>query len=60
LSLLLIVTVLITIFSPFPFLSLVKSRAYEPVGCSPPYCMHAGLFLKKGIERAGRARIDDF
>jgi hypothetical protein len=59
LSLLLIV-MLITLFSPFHFLSLVKSRAYEPAGCSPPCCTHAGLCFKKGIERAGQARIDDF
>jgi hypothetical protein len=60
LALLLIVTVSITLFSPFPFLSLVKSEAYEPAGCSPPCCTHAGICFKKGIERAGRARIGDF
>jgi hypothetical protein len=60
LSLLLIVTVLIALFSPFPFLSPMKSRAYDPAGCSPPCCTHADLCFKRGIERAGRARVDDF
>jgi hypothetical protein len=48
------------IFSLFPFLSLKKNRAYKTAGCSPPYCTHASLCLKKGIEQAGRSQIDNF
>jgi hypothetical protein len=55
LSLLLIVTVLITLFSPLPFLSLLKSRAYEPASRSPPcrtLVCHLTVFKRGSIEPA--------